>query len=345
MKAQREEKKKKTNQQAAGNDVIATIGSFYHRGDQHRPYYYGTQRHDNVTIERLEEFAQTHNIAPGDLPIVTVTNGEWNKLRDMISTISFNSPAVEPVVAFLRTTKTNIRKLKDAGFSNIFDQYEFSQHCRDTDKALRDKYFASLNDSERSDIDTFIWTATQCPLLRHAIRDEPLTSNYRPVVHEYEDIVAVVKQQFADRGIDVTNNAGYIFICDLIASAQRGHTLLNAHLSDDSNAYVGLDQNDTTTWQFTGNVFDITDFEQVSQPVTLDQPMEHAICGMLQARANSKYPTAPYIGLFTTAEHNDVYKQSMHKDPNDYTPLERVLFIEGRAQLYDLLVRVFQLNW
>ena len=245
----------------------------------------------------------------------------------------------------MRTTKTNIRKLKDAGFSNIFDQYDFSQHCTDTDKALRDEYFASLSDTERSDIDTLIWTATQCPLLRTTISDEPLTSNYHPVVHEYEDIVAVVKQQFTDRGIDVTNNAGYIFIRDLIASAQRGHALLNAHMADDSNAYVGLDQNDTTTWQFTGNVFDITTFEQVSQPATLDQPMEHAICGMLQARNNTTYSTAPYIGLFTTAEHTDIYKQSMYKDPSDYTPLERVLFIENRAQLYDLLVRVFQLNW
>ena len=345
LKAQREAKKKKTNQQTAGNDVIATIGSFYHRDDQHRPYHYGGRRQVSVTIAQLEEFVNTHSIAPKDLPIVTVTNGDWNKLNDMISSLSFTSPAVEPVVAFLRTTKTNIRKLKDAGFSNIFDQYEFSQHCTDTDKALRDEYFASLSDTERSDIDTFIWTATQCPLLRSAISDEPLTSNYHPVVHEYEDIVAVVKQQFTDRGIDVTNNAGYIFIRDVIASAQRGHALLNAHMADDSNAYVGLDQNDTTTWQFTGNVFDITTFEQVSQPATLDQPMEHAICGMLQARNNTTYSTAPYIGLFTTAEHNDVYKQSMYKDPNDYTPLERVLFIEGRAQLYDLLVRVFQLNW
>ena len=184
LKAQREAKKKKTNQQTGGNDVIATIGSFYHRDDQHRPYHYGGQRQVSVTIAQLEEFVNTHSIAPKDLPIVTVTNGDWNKLNDMIASLSFTSPAVEPVVAFLRTTKTNIRKLKDAGFSTIFDQYEFSQHCRDIDKALRDEYFASLSDSERNDIDTLIWTATQCPLLRSAISDEPLTSNYHPVVHE-----------------------------------------------------------------------------------------------------------------------------------------------------------------
>ena len=345
LKAQREAKKKKTNQQTAGNDVIATIGSFYHRDDQHRPYHYGGRRQVSVTIAQLEEFVNTHSIAPKDLPIVTVTNGDWNKLNDMIASLYFTSPAVEPVVVFLRTTKTNIRKLKDAGFSTIFDQYEFSQHCRDIDKALRDAYFASLSDSERNDIDTLIWTATQCPLLRSVISDEPLTSNYHPVVHEYEDIVAVVEQQFTDRGIDVTNNAGYIFIRDVIASAQRGHALLKTHLADNGNAYVGLDQNDTTTWQFTGDVHDISSFDQVSQPVTPDQPMEHAICGMLQARANTKYPTAPYIGLFTTTEHSDIYKQSMYKDPSDHTPFERVLFIENRAQLYDLLVRVFQLNW
>lgn len=345
LKVQREAKKKKekTNQQPVGDDVISSINSFYHRGDQHKPYRYSTQRHNNITIQQLEEFAHTHNIAPKDLPIVTVTNGEWNKLSDMISTISFTSPAVEPVVAFLRTTKTNIRKLKNAGFTNIFDQYEFSQHCSDTDKALRDEYFASLSETERTDIGTLIWTTKLCPLLGQLISNEPLTPNCRPTVKEHEDIVAIVEQQFADRGIDVTNNAGYIFIRDVIASAQRGHALLAAHLYDKDNAYVGLDQNDTTTWQFTGNMFDI--FTYIQQPATLDQPMEHAICNMLQARINYEYSSAPYVGLFTTAEYNDAYRDSAHKDRSDYTPLERVLFVEDRSQLYDLLVRVFQLNW
>ena len=342
LKAQRQAKKAQGGH--VTGDVVATLGSLYYRNDQHQPYHYNEQRHNNITVGDLERFADTHNIAPRDLPIVTVTNGDWNKLRDTMSTIALNSPAVVPVVAFLRTTKTNIRKLENAGFTSIFDKDKFIQHCRDTDAVLHDAYFASLSDDERADIGTFIWVDTQCPLLEYVISDESLEYSYfrHRHRHEYEDVLAAITQQFVDRDIDITENAGYIFVRDLIASARRGRALLAAHVSH-RHSYIDLDQNNTDTWQFSGNTDDIAEYAQ--QPVTPDQPITHAICGMLQTRQAQGYTTAPYIGLFTTAEYSHAQEQAAHKNRKDYTPIEQVLFVERRIHLYDVLVRIVQLNW
>ena len=343
LKAQREAKKARDGQQFTNHNVIATLGQLYNRDDQHQPYSHTTQYDRDITIHELERFADVHDIAYADLPIVTVTKGERNKLTEMISRITSDTPAVVPVVAFLRTTKTNIRKLERAGFTRLFTRDEFIQHCRARDTALREEFFASLTDTQRADIATFVWTDRQCPLLEEAISDKPLEYSYFNTRREHEDILAVITEQFADRGTDVTTNAGYVFIRDLIASAQRGYALLDAHVPNSHYAYVTLDKNDTTTWQFSGSAFDIVDLAQ--QPVTPDQPIQHAICGMLQAPSTRRYSAAPYIGLFTAEEYDDAYRQAVQKHQDLYTELERVLFAEKRSQLYDLLVRIVQLDW
>ena len=343
LKAQREAKKARDGQQFTNHNVIATLGQLYNRDDQHQPYSYTTQYDRDITIHDLERFADLHDIAYADLPIVTVTKGERNKLTEMISRITSDTPAVVPVVAFLRTTKTNIRKLERAGFTRLFTRDEFIQHCRAHDTALREEFFASLTDTERADIATFVWTDRQCPLLEEAISDKPLEYSYFNTRREHEDILAVITEQFADRDTDVTTNAGYVFVRDIIASAQRGYALLDAHVPESHYAYVTLDKNDTTTWQFSGSVFDIVDLAQ--QPVTPDQSMQHAICGMLQAPSTRRYSAAPYVGLFTAEEYDDAYRQAVQKHQDLYTELERVLFVEKRSQLYDLLVRIVQLDW
>ena len=343
LKAQREAKKAREDNAPADQRAVARCGSLYYRDDQHEAYHYNKQIRDNITVEQLERFAENHNIAVHNLPIVTVTNGDWHKLSDMISEISFNAPAVEPVVAFLRTTKTNIRKLEEAGFTTIFDKDEFKRRCREQDAALRDEYFASLDDADRTDVATFIWIDMYCPLLEHIISDEPLEYSYFRSERTYEDVPAVVEQQFQDRNIDITDNAGYQFMLDLIDSARRGYALLAEHVPNDRHAYVDLDQNDTTTWQFAGNVPNIS--THAEQPAAPDAPIEHAICGMLQARCGGGTSSAPYVGLFDREEYAHAREQAIHKDPSEYTALERVLFTEGRTQLYDLLVRIFQLDW
>lgn len=343
LKAQREAKKSREGNAPVDQRAVAKCGSLYYRDDQHEAYHYNKQIRDNITVEQLEQFVETHNIAAHNLPIVTVTNGDWQKLSDMISDISFNAPAVEPVVAFLRTTKTNIRKLEEAGFTNTFDKDEFMRHCRQQDAALRDEYFASLDDADRTDIATFIWTYMHCPLLEHVISEEPLEYSYFRSEREHEDVPAVIKQQFADRDVDITDNAGYVFIQDIIASARRGYALLAEHVPHGYHAYVDLEQNDTTTWQFAGHVLDIS--IHAAQPATPDAPIEHAICGMLQARRGGGTSSAPYVGLFDREEYAHAREEAMEKDHSEYTALERVLFTEGRTQLYDLLVRIFQLDW
>ena len=344
LKAQREAKKAHEDNAPVDQRAVAKCGSLYYRDNQHQGYHYNKQRRNNITIEQLEQFAENHNIAVHNLPIVTVTNGDWQKLSDMISDISFNAPAVEPVVAFLRTTKTNIRKLEEAGFTTIFDKDEFMRHCRQQDAALRDEYFASLDDADRTDVATFVWASLHCPLLEHVISDEPLEYNPYRDKYDREDVLAVIKQQFADRDIDITGNAGYVFIQDIIASARRGFALLAEHVPDGYHAYVGLEQNDTTTWQFSGHVLNISNHAQ--QPATLDDPIQHAICGMLQARRVGRTANlSPYIGLFDSEEYAHAQEQAAQKDHSEYTSLERVLFTEGKTQLYDLLVRIFQLDW
>mgnify|MGYP006875396311 CR=1 FL=1 len=129
---------------------------------------------------------------------------------------------------------------------------------------------------------------------------------------------------------------------DLIASARRGRALLAAHVSH-RHPYIHLDQNNTDTWQFSGDTDDIAEYAQ--QPVTPDQPITHAICGMLQTRQARGYTTAPYIGLFTTAEYSHAQEQAAHKNRKDYTPIEQVLFVERRIHLYDVLVRIVQIDW
>lgn len=343
LKAQRDAKKAREDNVPADQHAVAKVGVLYHRNDQHEAYHRNKQVYNNITIEQLEQFVDTHNIAREDLPIVTVTNGDEQKLSDMISRISFNSPAVEPVVAFLRTTKTNIRKIKDAGFTNIFDDDTFMLHCRQTDADLRDEYFASLSDAERADVGTYIWTTLHCPLLEHTISNEPLEYSYFHSERVYENVPAVIEQQFQDQGINITGNAGYTFMLDLIDSAQRGYALLAEHVPDDRHTYVNLDQSDTNTWQFTGHIPTIENHAQ--QPAMPDQPFEHAICGMLQKKRGGDMFSSPYTGLFDREEYNHAYNQAAEKDHSEYTSLERVLFVEGSTQLYDMLVRIFQLDW
>ena len=69
------------------------------------------------------------------------------------------------------------------------------------------------------------------------------------------------------------------------------------------------------------------------------------MCGMLQARRKGNISRAPYIGLYTTEEYNRAHEQATKKEQTIYTPLERVLFVDDNAQLYDLFVRICQLDW
>lgn len=343
LKAQRKENKDDTYTTSTDANVIASFGSLYCRDDEYVSYHCKNWQHDNITTQQLIEFANTHNIAVHDLPIVTVTHGNQHKLADTISSIYYSAPAVAPIVAFLRTTKKNIRKLEDAGFNTIFDKNGFVEHCRNIDTALREDYVASLSNADRNDISSLVWMTLHCPLMNYSMGNEHVKYNHTRDTRQYDEIMTVIEEQFADRDIDITNNAGYVFMRDLIASTQHGYELLSEHVPDMGSVYTGLDQDDTTTWQFSGDVSDIAEYAQ--QPATLDQPIEHAICGMLQARTNIHHSSAPYIGLLTRKEYERTYKNAWRKYRDEYTPLERVLTTRNTAQLYDVLVRIVQLDW
>ena len=343
LKAQRKENKDDAYTASTDANVIASFGSLYYRGDQHGAYNHRMELDTDITIQQLREFADTHNIAVHDLPIMAVTHGNRSKLKDTIASISFNSPAVAPVVVFLRSTKKNIRKLTDAGFNTIFDKNGFMEHCRNIDTALREDYFASLNDTDRNDIGSLVWMAIHCPLVNYTISSEHVKYNHTRDTRQYDEIMTVIEKQFKDRGIDITTNAGYVFMHNLIASTQHSYELLSEHVPDMGSVYTGLDQDDTTTWQFSGYISDIAEYAQ--QPVPLDQPMEHAICGMLQSRRDDRYSSIPYIGLLTKQEYERTYKDAWRKYHDEYTPLERVLATRSTAQLYDVLVRIVQLDW
>ena len=347
VKAQRKAKQAQDKLAPSEPHAIAHFGTFYHRDGVSGMYHRSNDHHDNITIEQLEAFAATHNVTPQQLPIVIRTTGKWQKLKDMVSSLSFHTPAVEPVVVFLRTTKKQIRELENAGFTNIFDKDEFVKHCFNRDYALRDQYFASLSDTQRKDVSHFIWAAQHAPLLGYAINVSSMHNAYFFSNSEYEDVLAVVKEQFADRDVDITNNAGYVFLHELIASVKRGHKLLHAQLSNEVEAYLNLDQDDTDTWSFSGRIVDVEKYKQ--QPATIEQPFEHAICGMLQARSTKEAENAPYVGLYTTDEYVEIYEQGRQKKwdkgPNTLSPIERVLCLDGSAQFYDLVVRICQLDW
>lgn len=348
-KARRAERKANA-QVNTGPKPIARYAMFHYRKEDYELYNDSIRDKDDeaITIDDLTAFATESGVDPAELPIVAMTKGVWSTFRDDMNDITQKAPSVEPVAVFLRTTKSQMKHINNAGFNRVFTKREFIEHCQNTDRAYRDAFLAGLSDEDRAAVNAYVAVQMHSPVVRALASQHMML----PGVDSIEGFFDAIAEQFADvRGIDVTERAGYQFISSLVTGASHGRALLDEHTSVETpaRAYAHHDHDDTT-WQFTGNVVEA--FDGIAPELgSIDNPNEYAACALLEVDVDRYRINAQHIGLYTQEAYLQLCERNKvrideGRSASELNTVERyVLYNANTRDIYDRIVRICQMDW
>lgn len=294
----------------------------------------------DVTIEQLHQFATTHNIAPEDLVIVTTNNGNNTTVSNICKNMLRDNPKVVDAFVVLRTTKTYLNTIHNAGFTTTFTQDEYAVWAVQQIENQRRAFIESLDSDTRDTIGAYLWAKKYF----EALVDKHSTNRYdnyrrrcnKPSNRETLDFVAA---QYAQHGIDVTTRNGYMLLNRLIDMIDAGEQALEEATRNEEN-----------DWMTQDNIAALN--SMLACPLDHTRPLHLAAMGILE---NTTTRSSPFIGAYTRSEYidarddldkrYDVYRNTPDRADNfEFTDAENIIFRHNNDVCYDMFYRIAGLH-
>lgn len=319
---------------------IAHYAMFYEVGQY---IYYNAAQNNivaDVTIEQLRQFATAHDVAPEDLIIITTNNGNDTTVFNICKNVLRDNPEITNVLVVLRTTKTYLNAIHEAGFTNTFTQDEYAVWAVQQIENQRRAFVENLDDDTRDALGAYLWARKRS----EALTDKYSTGRYdnyrrrhnKPSNRETLDFVAA---QYAGRGIDVTTRNGYIFLDHLVDMVDAGRQAFEDATRDENNE-----------WITQGGVAGL--YNMLACPLDHTHPLHLAAMSILE---NTTTKGGSFIGAYSREDYIAAHirldkRYAAHRDAPDatsdfdFTDAENIIFRHDNAICYDAFYRIAALD-